>query len=82
MSEPRVALVHDWLTGMRGGERVLEAMCEMYPRADIFTLVHRRGSVSPTIERHRIRTSMVQYLPKATTRYANYLPLFRSPSNS
>jgi glycosyltransferase involved in cell wall biosynthesis len=76
VSEPRVALVHDWLTGMRGGERVLEAMCEMYPRADIFTLVHRKGSVSPTIERHRIRTSVVQYLPKATTRYANYLPLF------
>src|SRR5262245_18373206 len=61
---------------MRGGERVLEAMCEMYPRADIFTLVHRKGSVSPTIERHRIRTSLVQYLPKATTKYPNYLPLF------
>jgi len=76
VSEPRVALVHDWLTGMRGGERVLEAMCEMYPRADIFTLVHRKGSVSPTIERHRIRTSLVQYLPRATTKYPNYLPLF------
>ena len=52
VSGPRVALVHDWLTGMRGGEKVLEALCEIYPDADIFTLVHRRGSVSPAIERH------------------------------
>jgi glycosyltransferase involved in cell wall biosynthesis len=72
----RVALVHDWLTGMRGGERVLEALCELYPTADIFTLLHRRGSVSPAIERHRIETSFVQWLPYAATRYRRYLPLF------
>jgi glycosyltransferase involved in cell wall biosynthesis len=71
----RVALVHDWLTGMRGGEKVLYALCERYPEADIFTLVHRRGSVSPTIERHRIRTSFLQQLPFGTTRYRQYLPL-------
>jgi glycosyltransferase involved in cell wall biosynthesis len=76
VSEPRVALVHDWLTGMRGGEKVLEALCELYPAADIFTLVHRRGSVSATIERHPIRTSLVQHLPLATTHYPRYLPLF------
>jgi glycosyltransferase involved in cell wall biosynthesis len=68
--------VHDWLTGMRGGEKALEALCEMYPGADILTLVHRKGSVSPTIERHPIRTSMVQHLPWAQTRYPQYLPLF------
>ena len=50
----RVALIHDWLTGMRGGEKVLEVLCDLYPGADIFTLVHDRGSVSPRIERHRI----------------------------
>jgi glycosyltransferase involved in cell wall biosynthesis len=72
----RVALIHDWLTGMRGGEKVLEALCELQPDADIFTLVHRRGSVSPAIERHRIRTSMVQRLPFAATQYRRYLPLF------
>ena len=72
----RVALVHDWLTGMRGGEKVLEVLCELYPDADIFTLVHRRGSVSPTIERHRITTSLVQRLPFGTARYRSYLPLF------
>ena len=37
----RVALVHDWLTGMRGGEKVLEVLCELYPDADIFTLFHQ-----------------------------------------
>jgi glycosyltransferase involved in cell wall biosynthesis len=71
----RVALVHDWLTGMRGGEKVLHTLCERYPDADIFTVVHRPGSVSPTIERHRIRTSFVQWLPYGTTRYREYLPL-------
>src|SRR6185503_14087114 len=75
-SGPRVALVHDWLTGMRGGEKVLEAICEIFPGADIFTLVYRKGSVSATIERHPIRTSLIQRLPYATTRYPQYLPLF------
>jgi len=72
----RVALAHDWLTGMRGGEKVLEALCDIYPEADIFTLLHVRGSVAPAIERHRIRTSFVQRLPAAPTKYRWYLPLF------
>ena len=72
----RVALVHDWLTGMRGGEKVLEALCELHPDADIFTLFHHRGSVSPAIERHRIDTSFVQHLPFARSHYRRYLPLF------
>ena len=72
----RTALVHDWLTGMRGGERVLESLCGLYPDADIFTLYHRRGSVSASIERHRIRTSFVQRLPLASSYYRHYLPLF------
>jgi len=49
----KIALVHDWLTGMRGGEKALEVLCERFPRAEIFTLVHLRGSVSPAIERLR-----------------------------
>jgi len=72
----RVALAHDWLTGMRGGEKVLEAFCEIYPDADIFTLVHVPGRVAPSIERHRIRTSFVQHLPAAATKYRWYLPFF------
>jgi glycosyltransferase involved in cell wall biosynthesis len=72
----RTALIHDWLTGMRGGERVLEVLCELYPEADIFTLCHVRGSVAPSIERHRIATSFVQRLPGSATYYRRYLPLF------
>ncbi len=72
----RVAFSHDWLTGMRGGEKVLEALCEIYPDADIFTLFHAHGSVSPAIERHRIATSLVQALPFARSQYRRYLPLF------
>ncbi|HUP35711.1 MAG TPA: glycosyltransferase [Candidatus Limnocylindria bacterium] len=71
-----VAIVHDWLTGMRGGEKVLEAICELYPDAPIYTLVHDRGSVSPALERRVIRTSLVQWLPAAGRLYRNYLPAF------
>jgi glycosyltransferase involved in cell wall biosynthesis len=72
----RVALVHDWLTGMRGGERCLEVFCEIFPAADLFTLVHRRGAVSPTIERLTIHTSWLQSLPLVTTYYRHLLPFF------
>jgi glycosyltransferase involved in cell wall biosynthesis len=72
----RVALVHDWLTGMRGGERCLEVFAELYPQADLYTLLHVPGSVSPIIERRRIVTSFVQKLPGAARHYRYYLPLF------
>ncbi len=72
----RVALVHDWLTGMRGGEKVLEAIAELYPGAPIFTLVHVPGSVSAALESHRIVPSVVNRLPASFSRYREYLPLF------
>jgi glycosyltransferase involved in cell wall biosynthesis len=72
----RVVLVHDWLTGMRGGEKVLEILCEAYPSADLLTLLHIPGSVSPAIERMRPRTSFLQTLPGIRRFYRYYLPLF------
>jgi glycosyltransferase involved in cell wall biosynthesis len=72
----RVAIVHDWLTGMRGGEKVLEALCERYPHAELFTLLHVRGSVSHTIERARIHSSLLQHLPAVRRYYRQCLPLF------
>jgi glycosyltransferase involved in cell wall biosynthesis len=75
-SPRRVALVHDWLTGMRGGEKVLESLCRIFPDADLLTLVHVKGSVSPAIEGRRIRTSFVQRLPARRRYYRHYLPLF------
>jgi glycosyltransferase involved in cell wall biosynthesis len=71
----RVALVHDWLTGMRGGEKVLEQLCRLFPRADLLTLVHLPGSVSPIIERRRIITSGLDRLPGIGRCYRHLLPL-------
>ncbi len=72
----RVALVHDWLTGMRGGEKVLLSLCRLFPDAPLFALLHVRGSVSPEIESREVRTSFVQRLPAVARRYRHYLPLF------
>jgi len=72
----RIALVHDWLTGMRGGEKVLEVLCERYPDAELFTLVHVPGTVSPTIERVRRHTSFIQRMPFVRKYYRQYLPFF------
>ena len=74
--KPRVAIVHDWLTGMRGGERCLEIFCELFPDAEIYTLLHVNGSVSSVIEKHPIRTSFIQGLPFSTIHYRYYLPVF------
>ena len=73
---PRVALVHDWLTGMRGGEKVLDALCEIFPAAPLYTLVRVPGSVSTRIEARPIHTSFVQRLPRPGRFYRHYLPLY------
>ncbi len=74
----RVALVHDWLTGMRGGEKVLEAIAALFPEAPIHTLVHFPGSVSDALEAHPIHTSFLQRAPGIRRYYRHYLPLFPS----
>jgi len=71
----KIALVHDWLTGMRGGEKVLEALCEIFPSADIYTLVYIKGSVSKIIESKKIYTSFLQNFPNVEKYYRYYLPL-------
>jgi glycosyltransferase involved in cell wall biosynthesis len=75
-ARPRVLLVHDWLTGMRGGEKVLESLCRLFPEAELATLVHVPGSVSRLIEARRIRTSFVQALPAPARFYRHYLPIY------
>ena len=72
----KVALVHDWLTGMRGGEKCLEVLCELFPDADLYTLLHQKGKLSQNIESRSIRTSFVQHLPFGLKKYRHYLPLF------
>ncbi len=76
MAEPRVALVHDWLTGMRGGEKVLLEFCRIFPKAKVYTLLWNSGTVHPEIERRVARTSFLQRLPRASSAYRLYLPLF------
>jgi glycosyltransferase involved in cell wall biosynthesis len=73
---PRVALVHDWLTGMRGGEKVLEAIAALVPGAPIHTLVHVRGSVSAGLEAHPIVTAFTSRLPRAARFYRHFLPAY------
>ncbi|MEJ2048305.1 MAG: glycosyltransferase [Calditrichota bacterium] len=72
----RVAIVHDWLTGMRGGEKVLEVFCQIFPEADIYTLIYNEGSVSSVIASHKIHTSFVNRFPFKKSKYRHFLPLF------
>lgn len=71
----RVALVHDWLTGMRGGEKCLEPLCRRWPKATLYTLLHKRGSVSPAIERLQVRPSFLNRLPRVDRYYRYLLPV-------
>jgi glycosyltransferase involved in cell wall biosynthesis len=75
LSGLRVALVHDWLTGMRGGEKCLEVLCRAFPDATLYTLIHRRGALSPAIESMDIRTSPLQKVPGIFRHYRYLLPI-------
>lgn len=76
MEKAKVALIHDWLTGQRGGEKVLEVLAEIFPHAPIFTLFRFPGSQIAEIERRKIKTSFLQNLPFLKKKYRYYLPLF------
>lgn len=71
----KVAIVHYWLVKMRGGENVLESLCEMFPDADIFTHVYSPQKISDEINSHKVKTSFIQKLPWAERLYQSYLPL-------
>jgi len=72
----KVALVHDWLTAMRGGEKVLEVFCKLFPDATLFTLIHHKGALSETIEAMEIVESRLHSWPGAHKHFRNYLPFF------
>ncbi len=75
MAARRVAIIHYWLVGMRGGERVLERLIYLFPEADIFTHVYVPEAVSSIIRSQTVRTSFIQKLPGARRHYQRYLPL-------
>jgi glycosyltransferase involved in cell wall biosynthesis len=71
----KVAIIHYWLVGMRGGEKVLESLCEFFPQADIYTHVLDESAISKLISDHKISTTFIQKLPQAKSKYQKYLPL-------
>lgn len=71
----RVAIIHYWLVTMRGGERVLERLLQLFPEADIFTHVYDPAAMSAAIRGRTVRTSFIQKLPGARKHYQAYLPL-------
>jgi glycosyltransferase involved in cell wall biosynthesis len=80
LPEPRVAIVHDWLVSMRGGERVLESLCRLYPRAHVYTLRYDGRHLSPEITSHAVTASFVdrlaRALPLGRADFRVLLPLF------
>jgi glycosyltransferase involved in cell wall biosynthesis len=72
----RVAVIHDWLTGMRGGEKCLEVFCELFPEADLYTLIYAPDEVSPIIRQMKVHPSWLNRLPWIRRTYRYYLPLF------
>jgi len=85
-SDARVAIVHDWLVSMRGAENVLESLCRIYPRADVFTLRYDQRNLSPEITSHRVTASFVdrlaRMLPLGRAGFRMLLPLFPSAIES
>ena len=78
----RVALVHDWLTGMRGGEKCLEVLCRAFPDATLHTMIYRRGFLSHPIERMDIRVTPLQRLPGVFHHYRHLLPIMPAAARS
>jgi glycosyltransferase involved in cell wall biosynthesis len=76
MDARRVVLIHDWLTGLRGGEKCLDRLCRHWPDAPLFTLLHVAGCTTESIDDRRIVASFLQQLPKSESYYRHLLPLF------
>ncbi len=72
----KVALVHDWLNGMRGGEKCLEVFCEIFPEADLYTLIYLPDQISTTIRSMKVHPSWINRLPAIKNYYRYCLPLF------
>ena len=71
----KVAIIHYWLFHMRGGEKVIDSLCRMFPQADIYTHYYDPSGVSENIRRHSVKTTFIARLPKARSFYKKYLPL-------
>ena len=72
---PKVALAHHWAVSMRGGEKVLEALCRMFPAADVYSLTHRPEHLSDLLRSRHFVTSAIDQFPRATRVYKQLLPI-------
>jgi len=73
----KVAIIHDWLVNSGGGEKCLEVLCELFPHADLYTLVYNPGRIaSRRITSMNVKTSFIQNLPFAKSKYRYFLPFF------
>jgi glycosyltransferase involved in cell wall biosynthesis len=82
LDDLRIALIHDWLTGMRGGEKCLEVACRRWPQASLYTLLHRPTSVAAVIENRPVHVSWLQGFPQVHRYYRYLLPLMPAASKS
>jgi glycosyltransferase involved in cell wall biosynthesis len=71
----KVAIIHYWLVNWRGGEKVLEELCRLFPKADIYTHVIDPLAIGNKLKEHKIQTSFIAHLPWARRFYQWYLPL-------
>lgn len=75
LSNLKTAIVHYWLVNMRGGEKVVESFCNIFPAADIYTLIYNKEKISNIINQHNIKTSFIQNMPFSIKKHQFYLPL-------
>src|ERR1700674_1296694 len=73
LSKLRVAIVHYWFVGRGGGERVVEALAEVFPQADLFSLVADRSTLAPILRSRKLQTSFLQRVPGATKFHRHFL---------
>lgn len=71
----KVAIVHDWLVNYGGAERVVETFLEIFPQADIYTLVYDEKKMGKSFSKEKVHTTFIQKIPKATKLYTKLLPL-------
>jgi glycosyltransferase involved in cell wall biosynthesis len=73
LSNLRVAIVHYWFVGRAGGERVVEALAEVFPQADLFSLVADRSTLAPILQNRKLQTSFLQRVPGAKKFHRHFL---------
>ena len=73
LSNLRVAIVHYWFVGRAGGEKVVEALAELFPQADLFSLVANRETLAPVLQNRKLQTSFLQRIPGSRRFHRHFL---------